>query len=64
MATLALSHICDCHRNLWQHWILNLLSEAKDQTKPLPSQRLHWVLNLLSLSGNTDHLSILKKKKS
>ena len=27
-----LSHICDLHCSLQQHWILNPLSEARDQT--------------------------------
>ena len=31
-ATLDLSHICNLHHSSWQHWILNLLSEARDQT--------------------------------
>ena len=26
------SHICDLHSRLWQCWILNLLSKARDQT--------------------------------
>ena len=26
------SHTCDLHHSLWQQWILNLLSEARDQT--------------------------------
>ena len=26
------SHICDLHSSLWQRWILNPLSEARDQT--------------------------------
>ena len=26
------SHICDLHRSLWQHQILNPLSEARDRT--------------------------------
>ena len=25
-----LSHICDLHHSLWQCWILNMLSEARD----------------------------------
>ena len=27
-----LSHICDLHLSSWQHWILNPLSKARDQT--------------------------------
>ena len=31
-ATWALSHICNLHHSTQQHWILNPLSEARDQT--------------------------------
>ena len=24
------SHVCDLHHSSWQHWILDLLSEARD----------------------------------
>ena len=27
-----LSHVCDLHHSSWQHWILNPLCEARDQT--------------------------------
>ena len=27
-----LSCICHVHHSLWEHWILKLLSEARDQT--------------------------------
>ena len=27
-----LSHIRDLHHSLWQHWIFNQLSEARDST--------------------------------
>ena len=39
-ATPDLSHICDLHHSSQQHWILNLLSEARDRTHNLmvPSQ--------------------------
>ena len=39
-ATLDLNCICDLHHSLQQCWILNLLSEARDQTCNLvvPSQ--------------------------
>ena len=39
-ATQNPSHICDLHHSSWQHWILNPLSEARDQTRNLmvPSQ--------------------------
>ena len=29
-ATRDPSHVWDLHRSLWQHWILNPLSEARD----------------------------------
>ena len=29
------SYICDLHHGLWQHQILNLLSDARDQTSIL-----------------------------
>ena len=35
MPDLDLSHICDLCRNLQQHWILNLLSEARDRPQIL-----------------------------
>ena len=38
-------HICDLHHTSWQHWILNPLIEARDQTRDLtvPSQiRFCW----------------------
>ena len=31
-ATQDPSHICDLHHSSWQCWILNSLSEARDQT--------------------------------
>ena len=34
-ATPDLSHICHLHHSLWQCWILNPLSEARDQTHNL-----------------------------
>ena len=47
-ATLNLSHICDPWCSLWQHQILNLLSQARDWT----SQRKLRVLNPPSHNGN------------
>ena len=44
-ATQDWSRVCDLHHNSQQHWILNPLSEARDQTRALPniSQfRYHW----------------------
>ena len=39
-ATQDLSCVCDLHHRSWQHWILNSLSEARNQTRVLmdPSQ--------------------------
>ena len=34
-ATLDQSRVCDIHPSSWQHWILNPLSEASDQTRIL-----------------------------
>ena len=34
------SHICDLHHSLWQHWILNPLSEARDRTCILTGAKL------------------------
>ena len=34
-ATPDLSRVCDLHHSPWQHWILNPLSEARDQTRNL-----------------------------
>ena len=30
-----LSRVCDLHHSSWQHWILNPLSKARDQTRTL-----------------------------
>jgi len=40
----ATSHVCDLHHSSWQRWILNPLSEARDQTHNLmvPS-RIHFL---------------------
>ena len=46
IATWDLSCIFDLHCSLWQHWIINLLSEDRDQTCILMDTSL--VLNLLS----------------
>ena len=50
-ATPDLSHIWDLHCSLLQCQILNLLSEARDQTH-IPRET-SWVLNLLSHNGNS-----------
>ena len=44
-ATPDSSHICNLSHRLWQHWILNPLSEAKDGTNILKD--ICWVLNPL-----------------
>ena len=49
-AMLDLSCICDLRCSLQQHWILNSLSEARDQT--LIFMDTSWVLNPLSHHGN------------
>ena len=42
MATRDLSHICKLHHSSWQRWILNPLSEARDQTRILMNtSRIH-----------------------
>ena len=42
-ATQDPSWICDLHHSLWQCWILNLLSEARDQTRTLmDASRIHF----------------------
>ena len=46
-----LSHICELHRTLQHHQILNPLREARDQTCMLMDTCQ--VLNLLSHSGNS-----------
>ena len=46
-----LSLICNLHRSLWQHWILNPLSEARDQTPILVDT--NQVLNRLNPNGNS-----------
>ena len=45
------SRVCDLHHGSWQCWILNSLSEARDQTRNLmvPSR----VPKLLSQNGNS-----------
>ena len=51
-AKLDPSHICDlCHR-LWQFWILNPLSKARDRTCIFVDTS--WFLNLVSHKGNSN----------
>ena len=40
-ATQDPSRVCDLHHSLWQCWILNLLSKARDRTCILTDTR--WV---------------------
>ena len=46
-----MSRICELHHSSGQHWILNPLSEARDQTHILVI--LYQVLNLLSHNENS-----------
>ena len=50
-ATWAPSHICDLYHSSQQHWILNLLSEARDRTYILMDTSR--VCNPLSHNGNS-----------
>ena len=45
--------ICDLHHSSWQCWILNPLSQARNQTHIL--MYTSQVLNLLSHNGNSQH---------
>ena len=45
------SHVCNLHHGSWQHWILDPLSEARDQTCILMDTG--WVLNPMSHNGNS-----------
>ena len=49
-ATADLSCICNLHHSMWQCWILNPLSEARDRTHILMDTRQ--VLNPLNDHGN------------
>ena len=46
-----LSHICNLHHSSQQHWILNPLSKARDQTHI--STDIRWDLNPLSHNRNS-----------
>ena len=50
-ATQDPSRVCDLHHSSRQHWMLNPLSKARDQTHNLTDTS--WVLNPLSHSGNS-----------
>ena len=54
-ATRDLSHICNLHRSLWQHQMLNPLSKAKDQTCIL--MNTSQVLNPLSHKGSSSSVT-------
>ena len=45
-ATPDLNFVCDLHHSSWQHWILNRLSKARDQTCILmdPTTEPQWEL--------------------
>ena len=61
-ATQDRSRVYDPHHSSWQHWILNLLSEARDRTSNpmVPSQiHLHWATTgtPTSYAFNSGHYS-------
>ena len=60
-ATPNLNCICDLCCSLYQHWILNPLSDARDQTHILIG--VSWVLNLLSHTGNSS-IHFFRHKKN
>ena len=55
-ATQDLSHVCKLHHSAQQHRILNLLSEARDQTRALMDTSQ--VLNPLSHNGNSKPMTV------
>ena len=50
-ATQDPSHVCNLYHRSWQHWILNLLSEDRDQTCILMDT--NWVCNPLCHNRNS-----------
>ena len=58
MATLDPNCICDLCRNLWQCWILNPLSEVRDQTRILTDTMSGHTLMDLMLSYNRELLDL------
>ena len=59
-ATPDLSCICDLQCSLQQCWILNPMSEARDQTHILIVDT-NWVLNPVSYNGNSTMMTFLYK---
>ena len=56
-ATQDPSCMCGLHHSSWQHWILNPLSETRDQTHILMDTSR--ILNLLSHNGNSEFVYII-----
>ena len=55
-ATPDLSHICDLHQSLWQHWILKPPSESRDRSRILTGL---WDFHLISHYENSQFYFIL-----
>ena len=54
IATWDPSRVCNLHHSSWQHWICNLLSEARDQTGIIMD--ISRVCNLLNHNGNSHYV--------
>ena len=52
------SWVCDLHHSSWQHWMLNPLSEARDQIRIFVDTS--WICNPLSHNGNSLLCLLLK----
>ena len=61
-ATPDLSCVCDLHHSSRRHWILNSLSEARNQTCILMDTS--WIFNPLSHSGNSKPQILTKEPAS